>query len=205
MEITNPYINTKLSATVGLRPDQMDNKFYIYLKENLKKKLEGKCYLDNGYIEKIYRITNHDSGIIDGENLHGSAKFKVDFALKLCRPLARTNIIGKVMKVNKALLAIENGPIVILITGKRYNKDIFFTDNNNSLRYKLADDKSEILKTGTYVIVNIESIVFYHGDEKIIVIGYLQNIATDTQVKKYHDDINDEDSNIIDIKEYLES
>jgi len=204
MEITTPYINTKLYSEIGLRPDQMENEIYIHLKHNLIKKLEGKCYLDYGYIEKIYSITDHDSGIISGENLHGFAKFKIGFTLRLCRPLKSTFIICKVTSVNKKLVKLEDGPILAYSPSSRYNSDIFFTDNNNVLRYK-TKNTSQILNPGSFIVLYIESVLFSNMDRKIVVIGKIHDIASDKQIKKYYDDTNkDENDNIVDIKEYLE-
>lgn len=202
MEISNPYINTILSDKIGLRPDQINNDLYINLKQNLISKLEGKCYLDIGFISKIYKIINHDAGLISGENLHGVVSFKVDFSLKLCRPLRGTNIICKVFRVTKSIITLTNGPILVINSTKRYNKDVFFTDNNNVLRYKTSEKRSKILGQGEYVVVNIESITFDNKEKRIMAIGFLNKMATDKQVQKFHDDINDESSEIVDIKNY---
>ena len=50
MNIQSPYINTHLHATIGLYPSQFDNDIYKHLKNNLIRKLQGKCYKHYGYI-----------------------------------------------------------------------------------------------------------------------------------------------------------
>jgi DNA-directed RNA polymerase subunit E'/Rpb7 len=201
--MTSPYINTKLFTNVSLRPDQMDNKIYINLKKNLEYKVLNKCYKHYGFITHINEI-EYEDGFIEAENLSSSALFPVDFSCRLCKPLKNTQIICKVNRANKLLVTVENGPILVIITSDRLNPDVFFTDNNNILRYK-KEDTSYILKEGDFVKVTIVSISFNHIDTVIKAIGYLENIATDNEIKQFYDDTYDQNTELVDYAEYAQN
>jgi len=197
-----PYINTKLSTIVSLRPDQMDNKVYINLKRNLEEKINNRCYKDYGYISNVYEILEYKDGIIEAENLMGSAVFDISFSCRLCKPLKNHIIVAKIKRVNKVLITAENGPILIIITNDRVNSDVFFTDNNNNIRYK-KEGSSEMLKASDYVKISIRSVVFNDRDTKIKAMGYLDDIASDEEIQKHFEEmyINDE---LTDYNQYVE-
>ena len=199
--MTSPYINTKLFTSVSLRPDQMDNKIYINLKKNLENKLLKKCYKNYGYISEIYKIDEYEDGIVEAENLKGSAMYNIAFSCKLCRPLRKTQIICKIQRANKLLVTAENGPIHVIISNDRMS-DSFFTDHNNVLRYK-KDNVNKILNPGDFVKVTILSITFSHNDTLIKSIGYLDGIATDDEIKKFYDDEYNTTDEQIDYNEYI--
>jgi DNA-directed RNA polymerase subunit E'/Rpb7 len=186
--MTSPYINTRLSTSIYLAPDKFDNKIYLNLKKTLEKKVTGRCYHDYGYISDVYEIIEYKDGIIEAENLMGSATFDVEFSCRLCRPVRNQKIICQVNRVNKVLITLKNGPILVIITNDRINEETFFTDNNNNLRYK-KEGKSQILQPNEFVRVTIVSTVFNHGDNCIKAIGYLDDIANEEEVKKFYQDM----------------
>jgi len=202
--MTSPYINTELYTTVALYPNQMNNDIYINLKSNLEDKVLGMCFRDYGYINEIYEITKYDDGVIEAENLSSSAKYDISFSCRLCIPLRLTEIICKVDKVNKLLITVVNGPILGIITNERINDEVFFLDNNNSLRYK-KENKSYLLKSGDFVRIVIESVQFNHGDEKIKVIGSLKNMAIDEEKKLFYQQSFNRTGELIEFAEYFES
>lgn len=199
--MSSPYINTKLSAQIALKPEQMNNEIYINLKNNLKKKLLGKCYKNYGFIVNINRI-DYSEGIIEAENFSASAKYNVNFECRLCRPLIGKQIICQIDQLNKILATAKNGPIKVIITRDKVNKEIFFSDNNNSLRYK-KDEESVLLKSGDFVLINIISIQARHLDSTIKGMGFLTDIATDEQIEEYYKDQHIKDEKIIDFDEYI--
>ena len=206
--MTSLYMNTVLTTYVNLNPDQMDNKIYLNLKKNLEKKVLGKCYKNYGYIMEVYEIINYDDGIIEAENLMASAYFNVKFSCRLVHPLKNKQIVCQVNRVNKVLITAENGPILVIITNDRVNDKLFFTDNNNNIRYK-KESTSHILKPKEFVVVTLISTVFNHGDEKIKAIGFLDDIANEQQVEEYYKELynHEEDlvkKELINYKEYVE-
>lgn len=196
-----PYINTKLITDVMLRPDQMDNRFYINLKRNLESKLLKKCYNEYGYIVDIYEIIAYRPGNIYSENSTASASFNLEFSCRLCRPIKNQVIICQVDHVSKVLVTASNGPILVIITNDRINDELFFTDNNNNIRYKKTSG-SKILESKEFIKVTIISVVFNHGDDKIKAMGLLTNMATDEEIKQFYADLYEKDKdNLVNISE----
>jgi DNA-directed RNA polymerase subunit E'/Rpb7 len=196
--MTSPYINTKLATSISLLPDKFDNKIYLNLKRALEKKVVGKCFHEYGYISDVFEILDFKDGVIEAENLMGSATFDVSFSCRLCRPIRDQQIVCQVNRVNKVLITLENGPIIVIITNDRINDEVFFTDNNNNLRYK-TETGSHILKQKEFVKVTVVSTVFNHGDNKIKAIGFLDNVATETEVEKFYQDIYSKEGDIVTI------
>ncbi len=195
----SPYINTKLPTNVLLRPDQMDNRFYINLKRNLEAKVLKKCYNEYGYIVDIYEILSHKKGPIEAENAMASASFDLEFSCRLCKPIKNQVIICQVDHVSKVLVTASNGPILVIITNDRINDELFFTDNNNNIRYKKTGG-SKVLEPKEFVKVTIISVVFNHGDDKIKAMGLLSNMASEEEVKRFYQDIYEKDkSNLVEI------
>lgn len=180
-----PYINTTLLCPVILLPNQMDNKLYLHLKGNLIKKLQNKCYKDYGYIDKIYSIEETYDGKIEPEDPLCSAKIVVKFNCKLCIPILNKEIICKIDRMNKSLIGAVNGPIMSVITEDKINKDKFFSDVHRNIRIKMSE-KSESLATGMYVKVMVLSRTFSENDKNILVIGFLQDIATEDEINNYY-------------------
>lgn len=180
----SPYIDTVLYTTVLLPPNMLDNNIYLNLKTNLDNKVLNKCYKNYGFINDIYEILEYNDGVIEAENLSGSVLFDVVFSCRLCMPLIKKKIVCQVERVNKILITAKNGPILVIITNERINDKIFFTDNNNSVRYR-KDGTSHILKPKEYVKLEIQSRTFDDGGDKIKTIGFLDDIATEEEVQDY--------------------
>lgn len=186
--IHNPFIDTSLVCPIMLLPNQMDNKMYLHLKSNLKNKLESKCYKNYGYVNKIYSIEETSDGIIEAEDPTCSAKITVRFTCSLCLPIVGKEIICKIDRMNKALISAINGPIKAIVTTDKINKDNFFPDMNRNIRIK---GNSQVLIPDMYIRILILSKSFGDYDKNILVIGYLQDIATQEQIEKYYNINND--------------
>jgi DNA-directed RNA polymerase subunit E'/Rpb7 len=178
----NPYVNTTLVCPVMLLPNQMDNKLYIHLKSNLTNKLEGKCYKNYGFINKIYSIEDKSEGKIEAEDPSCSSKFIVKFTCNLCLPIVNKEIICKIDRMNKALISGINGPIKIIITADKINKDKFYPDANRNIRVK---GTSQVIIPDIFIKVLILSRSFSDYDRNILVIGFLQEIATPEEINVY--------------------
>jgi DNA-directed RNA polymerase subunit E'/Rpb7 len=194
----NPYKKTVLSTPIMISPDQMDNKMYIHLKSNLINKLENKCYENYGYIDKIYNIEEISDGVIEPEDPSCSAKMVVKFSCNLFLPIVGKEIICKIDRMNKALIMGINGPAIkVIISADKINKDNFFSDVNRNIRVK---GTSEVVIPGMYLRVLVLSKSFGNYDKNILVIGYLQDIATQKEIEEYIDkpiNINYEISNLL--------
>ena len=194
--IHSPYINTYLLCPIMLQPNQMDNKIYLHLKSNLINKLEGYCYKNYGYINKIYSIDEISDGIIEAEDPSCSAKIIVKFTCNLCLPIINKELICKIDRMNKALISAINGPIKVIITADKINKDNFFPDMNRNIRIK---SNSEVVIPGMYIKILVLSKSFSDYDKNILVIGFMQNIATDEEIKEFaiHENKNTKNDNLI--------
>ena len=181
-QIQSPYINTTLVCPIMLYPNQMDNKIYLHLKTNLSNKLLGKCYKNYGYISKIYKINEISEGIIEDEDPVCSSKIIIKFSCRLCIPAKNKEIICKIDRMNKVLISAINGPIKVIITPDKVNKDNFFSDINRNIRIK---KNSEVLIPDIYVRILILSFSFSDYDDKILAIGYLQDIANDLEIEYF--------------------
>lgn len=186
--IHNPFIDTSLVCPIMLLPNQMDNKMYLHLKSNLKNKLESKCYKNYGYVNKIYSIEETSDGIIEAEDPTCSAKITVRFTCSLCLPIVGKEIICKIDRMNKALISAINGPIKVIITTDKINKENFFPDMNRNIRIK---GNSQVLVPEMYIRVLILSKSFGDYDKNILVIAYLQDIANQEQIEQYYNINND--------------
>lgn len=200
----SPYINTVLYTNVTLRPNQMNNNIYLNLKTNLINMVKGKNFGDYGYIVDIYEILKYSDNRIEAENTMASAIYDIKFSCRLCKPLKQTKIICQVEKMNKVLLRLKNGPIYVIVTNDRINEKIFFKDNNRNLRYKQGD-RSVQLSQGDYVKVTIMQLTFNSGDRSIMSIGFLEDIATEDEIKKYHEDEYNNSGTFVDYDEYMKS
>ena len=186
-KLQTPYINTTLTSPIMLYPNQMDNKLYLHLKNNLINKLGNKCYKNYGYIVKIYKIDEISEGFIEPEDQSCSCKFIIKFSCKLCLPPKNKEIICKIDRMNKALISAINGPIRIIITPDKINKDNFYADVNRNIRVK---NNSNVVIPDMYIKILVLSSSFSDYDDKILTIGYLENIATENEVKLYNDETN---------------
>ena len=199
--MTSPYINTILNTSVYLQSNEFDNKIYYNLKKKLEKNLVGKCYKEFGFIVKIYKMIKYEGGIIDHESLRASAKFNITFSCKLCQPIEKTQIICQVEGINQVIFSVENGPILVIIPIHKINEDVFFTDTDDNLRYK-DGESSKILKQKDFVKVTIARVVYHNKETRIRAIGFLDDIATEEEQKKFFQD-QYEETKYIDIDEYM--
>jgi DNA-directed RNA polymerase subunit E'/Rpb7 len=198
----SPYINTSLYSVVTLDAAQMNNNIYNNLKFNLIKQLEGKCFRDYGFINKVYAITDKGDGMILPENPLASATFKVKFTCKICNPLKGTQIICQIDKITPILIGMTAGPIRIIALPEHINKNIFYTDKNNNLRYKNKNVSQDITK-GTFVKITILSKTFNDMDDIILVFANLDDIATNDEIQQYYKDEYSNEDNPISFEDYI--
>ncbi len=179
----SPYTDTTLICPVMLYPNQLDNKKYLHLKTNLTNKLVGKCYKNYGFITDVYKIEEESDGIIEAEDPTCSAKYIVKFSCRLCYPIKNKELILKIDRMNKTIISGKNGPITAIITPDKINKEKFFTDNNRNIRNKIT---SNMLVPETYIKALVLQFTFSDSDSSILVIGFLQDMATDEEIELFN-------------------
>lgn len=180
-----PYVNTVLSTLIALEPHQMNNDIYKNIKSNLVSDLEGKCFKQYGFISKIYEIIEYSDGYIIPENPKAAATFDVKFSCKICYPLKKSQLVCKLERSNKLMLKLNNGPINVIVTMDRVNKSVFFQDPKTGiLMAKQESGKSIQIVSEVYLKVSVEYRTFDDRSDNIMVIGYLDDLATDEEVEK---------------------
>jgi len=199
--MASPYIHTQLNTNVMLLPHQMNNNIYLNLKSNLESKLLGKCFTSFGVVMKIIEIVSYKRGIIEAENAQCSALFDICFSCRLCVPLINSNIICVIESINKTFLVANNGPIRVIITNDRINMNKFFIDNNNNIKYK-DKNASTLINKNDYVKIRLETVKFYHGDNMIKTIGFLEDIANEQEKEIYFKDLHYSDNSNVTFVEY---
>lgn len=187
MNIQNPYINTYLYSQIALHPSQFDNDIYKHLKNNLTRKLQGRCYKGYGYISKIYKIDDKQGGEIIAEDPSASAIYKVKFSCKICKPLKGTIIICEVMAINKSIIHLRNGPINVLIfeeSGAINQNNFVFDDKKNVLLAKVGNNQIVPVVVGTHVEIKVIASRIEHNSTRILIMGTLENIASKAAIEE---------------------
>ena len=187
--LNNPYIITYLNTTVRILPQQMDNNIRKYIKTNLDREHINKCFLDYGYITKIHEISPEYDAEVVAEDPMACGLFKVKFLCTLCRPLLNSTIIARIQAVTSPIIYLVNGPIDIIIkTSQNINKNTFmFNQKHNKWIVKKEGDEPNkyiILVPGQFMKVKILSKMIISKSEKIFCIGYLENIAQESEIKE---------------------
>ena len=185
--IINPFINTCLHARIALHPSQLNNNIYSNLKQNLIRQLDKKCYLDYGYISEIYEILERDSGSVLPEDTQANVEFNIKFSCRLCQPIENTQIICKVHQISDVFIILNRDPIRVIVTteGDRINKGVFYKDTSDK-KIKLLSN-NQPLEQDAYVKVTILSKTAYHKDKKILAIGRLDDIASESEIHTYYE------------------
>lgn len=187
MNIQTPYINTHLYTTVGLHPSQFNNDIYKHLKNNLIRKIQGKCYKHYGYVSRIYKLDDISKGDLVAEDPSSSALYNVKFSCKICKPLKGTIIVCEVVAINKSLIHLRNGPINLLIfeESDSVNQNNFvFDDKKNVLIAKIDNNQRIPVVVGTYVEVKITACRLENNSNRILVAGTLENIASKKSIEE---------------------
>jgi DNA-directed RNA polymerase subunit E'/Rpb7 len=185
--MNTPYFNTYLSTKVSLYANQMDNDIYKHLKDNLIKKLQGKCYKSFGYISKIYKIDQILGNNIVHEDPSASAIFNVKFSCKLCKPLKNTTIVAEVHKINKNIIALRDGPIHILIlegSGHINETNFLYDEKIGSWLAKLGNEKGMKIVSGSYVKIKVIDLRIENNSNRIIVIGVMDSMASEKEINE---------------------
>ena len=154
----------------------------------LKKKVEKKCN-KNGYVDKIYEITEHGDGYMVPEKLLGAVQYDIKYHCRLCIPVENTVIIAQVKRFNPELIILHNGPITIFIS-----KIDIDTNNWNISNTFVHKDTNEELQNDRYVKVLIKKTRINQLDTKIKCMGKLIDFASSEETAKYFGTMIEEDS-----------
>lgn len=180
----SPFIDTILYTQVGLHPKQLNNDIYSNLKQNLIKKVEGQCYLNYGYITKVYEIIEKKNPHLITEDNSASTIFDIKFSCRLCHPLEKTQIICKINQITDTFISLQRDPIHIIIPIDRVNSTNFVKD---SMSGKIKIKKTmDILESGTFVKTTIYNKTMANKDKRILAVGTLDDVTTESEVEQYY-------------------
>jgi DNA-directed RNA polymerase subunit E'/Rpb7 len=195
--ITSPYIKSYLFTDVKIMPQQMDNNIMKHIKSNLVKNVQGKNFYQYGYVSKIHDVyTDKKNAYIIPEDPAASAEYKIKFGCTMCYPLNSSIIVGTVRSAIESMIYVTNGPLLIVVNAMdSINRSIF--SFNSKLNTWLAKKDSNVtiltsesgatkyvpIKEGIYVKIRIINKKITAGEDKIICLGYLEDLATSEEVK----------------------
>jgi len=179
-QLVSPYKDVEQHTVVSLEPYQMNSDIAINTKINLKNKVENKCN-KYGYIVKVHKILETSDGNLPAENFSGNAIYDIKYHAKICIPINNTYIIGKIMVSNKKLIVATNGPIRIFIPKNNIDTTNFEIRNNDLFHKKTNKN----LDLDTYIKVLILNHKISQNSTEINSIGILNNIASDSEIKKF--------------------
>jgi DNA-directed RNA polymerase subunit E'/Rpb7 len=206
--MNTPYFNTYLYSKISVHPSQMNNDLSKHLKNNLIKRMQGKCYKSYGHITKIYNIQEKKGGTIVPEDTTASALYDVKFGCKLCKPKKGTIIICEIVKMLKSLILLRNGPIdIVIFEGKGHinETNFIYDDKRNMYLAKINEDKGVPVKIGTFVEIKVVSAQLENGSQKIMVIGTLEKLATQEQINNSLDLLNNDNLDFVKYDDYESS
>lgn len=160
-----------------LNEDLLDNVFNI-----IRLKYENRCNKD-GYVMKINDVNLIDENYIDIEDNSGAVVNTVNINLNICIPMINDIIILKVVKVENVLKIAQNGPLYLIIKelDELINKDNFKLLDNKIYNINTKSN----LKVDDYIEVFIKQFKIQPYNDKIILIGYLNNTIEEKEAVKF--------------------
>lgn len=183
-EISYPFKNIELYKVVELEPHELNNDIYISLKNELNKSTK-KCINEKyGYLNKIHKIISKEYGILKSENFNGITSFNVTFLGEICNVAIGQLIVCNLDIINKTMLRCTHGPLLIIIKINNFNSDYFKLNSKNELSYN-----NENLKVNDKLVIKVQSKKNHPNDPRILVLGYLEKIASETETKEYYNPI----------------
>lgn len=199
--IISPYIRTYLETTISLKPYHLNNNIYKNIKDCVIQKHIGKCYMNYGFISKIYKISmdNIKGGVISMEDMSSSVIFTVSFLCKICNPLKDSIIIARIIGIHRLLIYAQNGPISIIIKNNFINPQTFFYNNEKNVYIIKDGDKKKILENNSFVKIKVIDKKIINNEKNIIVMGYMLSPATSEEWKQNIAEEYNENSELVDI------
>lgn len=187
---TNCLQNIILKDKVKIFPHLLNDDLLDNVLTLVKNKYENRCNKD-GYIIKINDINLLDENYIDIEDNSSAIVNLINININICIPMINDIIILKVIKIENALKIAQNGPLFLII---KENDELINKDNFKLIDNKIYDIKNNNnLKVNDYIEVIIKQFKIQPYNDKIILIGYLNNIIDEKEALKYI--INDNNKN----------
>lgn len=207
--LVNPYVIREIGTKISLNPTQLDFNLYKNLKNTLIKKVEGKN-IKYGNVVRVHKITDYNNGFIDTSNFTSNAVYDVKYIATLCVPIDEKQIVVRIDMRNddkpiniKDLKAIRcsNGCIDCIIMTNLIDSQKFQINTDGTVSYRSTNTH---LVSGDYLKISIQNKQINANTTRIMVIGFLNDVATEEEVEKYYhvpsEDILKEEAQIGDIE-----
>ena len=179
---TNCLQNIIIKDRVKIYPHLLNEDLLDNVLNLIKKKYENRCNKD-GYILKINDINLLDDNYIDIEDNSSAVINLININLNICIPMINDLIILKVIKVENALKIAQNGPLYLII---KEQDDLINKNNFKLMENKIYNINTKTnLKVNDYIEVIIKQFKIQPYNDKIILIGYLNNIIDENEATKY--------------------
>jgi DNA-directed RNA polymerase subunit E'/Rpb7 len=190
--MTSPYVVKKLLTLVELQPHQMNSDIYTNLKESLTNRILGKC-ITEGFVCKIYKISKYEEGEIVAENFNATSIHNVTYTARICNPTHGSIITMKIKEINKAIIEARNGPIQAILEINKHNPNNFFINSYGDICYKLKSGekkRGKVLDKDDYIKISVTLKKYDLNDDSILIIGTIDDMATDDEIKEMEEDSN---------------
>ena len=156
-----------LEEYIYVIPSELYKNIDTIILSKLKKKNEGKCYGNYGYImPNTVEITKRSVGLINNSSFDGKITYKVNYIANVCKPC--DNIIVKCI-----VTSIDKSQIICYIDNKETSPlEIYLFKHNHQ-----GSDEFLTLKEGDIVNVKIGGSKSQHKDTQIVCIAqYLDKV-----------------------------
>ncbi len=177
------YFKTELEDKVVLKPNQLNGNLEENILKNLKRKVE-KIAIANGIVIKVEKIIKYDYGTIDKQDFRAEVSYNVSYDCLFCSPVENLEIICVVNNLPKGYIIAKNGPVCVGILHSQIDQQ----------KFKIINDtitiigKNRPLAKGDYLRVSIINRNINPGEQNIITVCKLLDIATDAEIKSYKKD-----------------
>ena len=191
--MTSPYADRELNTLVELQPYQMNSNIYQNLRENLTNRVAGKCIME-GYVCKIYKISDYKHPEIVAENFNSIAVYDVVYIARICNPVHGSIITLKITEINKAIIEARNGPIQAILDINKHDPNIFFVNSYGNLCYKTLDGdkdskKGKVLNKDDYIKILVTTKKYDINDNIILVLGIINNIPSENDIEEMKNEL----------------
>ena len=156
-----------LEEYIYVIPSELYKNIDTIILSKLKKKNEGKCYGNYGYImPNTVEITKRSVGLINNSSFDGKITYKVNYIANVCKPV--DNII-----IECIITSIDKSQIICYIDDKETSPlEIYLFKHNHQ-----GSDEFLNLKIGDVVNVKIGGSKSQHKDTQIVCIAqYLDKV-----------------------------
>lgn len=185
--MSNPYFRVMVSARVRLHPRGMNNNISDNIKQEAEKKYNHKCYLDYGYVDGIYRITEDNVGVIQSEDPTSSGLYTVNMECRMLVPIPQEMIYATITGINAKMIVAETGQLKIMIHESAINGD-----NVKYIKhayFPIDADKNPNgppINVGTPVVVRLLACKIVPKQPHIMSVGILESVVPPDDYDKVH-------------------